>query len=188
LHTELFIGLVTRLASGILAVQADHRPVPPAEALGWAVAAAVHAGQADVDPFELVGIARNESDFRPRRVGPDGKDCGLLQTRVTYSRYRCGQLRADPGKAFEEGARRLADYDRHCRKTRPHDRTRCRLNRYNQGYRYRTAGHKGAYWLRVSCFAQAARDGVAPRGDCRKARSPADIARLIYGVPELATR
>jgi hypothetical protein len=179
LHTELFIGLVTRLAAGIMAVQAEHRPVPPAEALSWAVSAAVHAGQLGVDPFELVGIARNESDFRPRRVGPDGKDCGLLQTRVTYSRYRCGQLRADPGKAFEEGARRLADYDRHCRKTRPS---------YNQGYRYRTAGHKGAYWLRVSCFAQAAREGVSPRGDCRKARAPADIARLIHGSAEMATR
>ena len=40
----------------------------------------------------LIGIARNETDFRPHLVGPDGLDCGLTQTRVTYSKYRCRAL------------------------------------------------------------------------------------------------
>ena len=185
METELFWALVGRLAAGILAVQSDHRPVEADEAVSWAAAAALYGGAAGVDPFELIAIARHETDFRPNLVGPDGKDCGLLQTRVIYSRYRCRELRSDPWKAFEEGARRLATYQQHCAKTNPQDLTRCRLNSYNQGWRYKKSGHKGTYWLRVKCFAEAARQGVAPRGDCRRAKSRRDIARLVSSPGEV---
>jgi hypothetical protein len=188
METELLVALIARLAAGIAAVQADHRPVPQDQAVSWATAAAVHGVANGVDPFELIAIARNETDFRPSLVGPDGKDCGLLQTRVTYSRYRCRDLRRDPWKAFDEGARRLGSYQKHCARTRPDDVKRCRLNSYNQGYRYKKSGHKGTYWLRVSCYAEAARQGVSPKGDCRKARRPRDIAILIHGAPEVASR
>ena len=70
---ETFLALVLRLAQGILAVQAEHARVDPADALRWGTAAAYHAEQAGLDPFELIGIARNESDFRPELVGPDGR-------------------------------------------------------------------------------------------------------------------
>ena len=37
--------------------------------------------------FELnakaIGVARNESRFRAEEIGPDGKDCGIMQTRIT---------------------------------------------------------------------------------------------------------
>jgi hypothetical protein len=176
---EVFLSLVMRLAAGIVAVQAPHQPVSPETALAWATAAAYHAQRSGLDPFELIGIARNETDFRPHLVGPDGKDCGLTQTRVTYSKYRCHELRRDPWLSFEEAARELRENQARCSKRNPWDLTRCRINSYNSGIKYARSGRAGGYWLRVSCFAEAARQGVRPVGDCRRVRSRGDIARLI---------
>ena len=180
MHLWTFLALVLRVAHGILAVQSPGAPVTTEDAVAWAFAATYHAGRAGLDPFELVGIARNETDFRPGLVGPDGKDCGLLQTRVTYSRYRCGTLRRSPWLAFQEGARELAENRARCARRFPgDDPTRCRVNSYNSGVRYARRGWKGRYWLRVTCFAEAARAGVTPRGDCRRVASRAGIARLV---------
>ena len=134
---------VLKLALGILAIQSPGQPVAPATAVSWAMAAAVHAERKDVDPFELIGIARNETDFRPDTVGPDGKDCGLTQTRTTYSKYRCKQLRRDPWIAFEEAAREIKENQVRCLKRAPHDLARCRVNGYNQGVRYAKRGRPG---------------------------------------------
>jgi hypothetical protein len=176
---ETFLVLVWRLAAGILAVQAPGQPVSPEDAVSWATAAAYHARASEVDPFELIGIARNESDFRPNLVGPDGKDCGMMQTRVLYSRYKCRQLRQDPWLSFEEAARRLRENQARCTKRAKWDVKRCRLNSYNSGIRYAKKGRAGGYWLRVSCFTEAAREGVTPVGDCRGVQSRGDIARLL---------
>jgi hypothetical protein len=168
-----------RLATGILAIQADSQPVSPEDALSWAAAAAFHASRSHLDPFELVGIARNETDFRPGMVGPDGKDCGLTQTRVKYSKYRCKQLKADTWLAFEEAARELRENQQRCTKKNKWDLKRCRINSYNSGVRYAKKGWAGGYWLRVGCFAEAARAGVPPVSDCRTVTSRTQIARLI---------
>jgi hypothetical protein len=176
---ESFFLLVLRVAAGILAVQSPSVTVSPEEALSWATAAAFHAQKSNLDPFELVGIARNETDFRPDRVGPDGKDCGLTQTRVTYSRYRCRELRRDTWIAFEEAARELRENQARCLKRAKWDLTRCRVNSYNSGVRYAKRGRAGAYWLRVKCFADAAREGLRPVGDCRRVKSVGDVARIL---------
>jgi hypothetical protein len=176
---DSFLALVMRVAAGILSVQAESQPVSPENALTWATAATYHAQRSNLDPFELIGIARNETDFRPEMIGPDGKDCGLTQTRVTYSKYRCRQLRSDTWIAFEEAARELRDNQKRCLKRAKWDVTRCRINSYNSGVRYAKKGRAGTYWLRVSCFAEAARAGVRPVGDCRLVRNRNDVARLI---------
>lgn len=176
---DVFLALVMRLAAGIIAVQAPYNPVSPETAVGWATAAAFHAERSGLDAFELIGIARNETDFRADLVGPDGKDCGLTQTRVTYSKYRCRDLRRDPWLAFEEAARELRENQARCLKRNKWDLTRCRINSYNSGVKYARSGRAGGYWLRVTCFAEAARHGVRPVADCRRVRSRGDIARLI---------
>ena len=176
---ETFLALVVRVAAGILAVQSPRAPVTPEQALSWATAAAFHAQQSNLDPFELIGIARNESDFRPNLVGPDGLDCGMTQFRVKYSKYKCKELRRDPWLSFEEAARRLRENQKACLKKAKWDITRCRLNSYNSGVKYAKRGHAGGYWLRVMCFAEAARQGVTPVGDCRTVRSKGEIARLM---------
>ena len=80
-------------------------------------------------------------------VGPDGKDCGLTQTRVTITKYSCKQLRRSYGLAFQEAAREMKEYGAACRGHADYDR--CRLNHYNSGVRYARRGFHGAYWLRV---------------------------------------
>jgi hypothetical protein len=177
---DSFVVLVLRLAAGILAVQEERNPVSVDDAMKWATAAAYHANVSGLDPFELVGIARNETDFRPDLIGPDGKDCGLTQTRITYSKYRCKQLRQDTWIAFAEAARELRENQARCKKKNPGDLTRCRVNSYNQGIKYKRTGWKGRYWLRVHCFAEAARAGVKPVTDCRRVKNRKDIARLIH--------
>lgn len=179
MHVDAFLALVLRLANGILAIQSPLHDVEADEALKWSIEAAFHAEREGLDPFELIGIARNETDFRPWLVGPDGKDCGLTQIRVTYSKYRCRELRGDTRKAFEEAASKLSLFQKRCLKRSPRDVTRCRINSYNSGVRYARSGWKGRYWLRVTCFAEAARAGVTPQGDCRKVKSRGDIARLL---------
>jgi len=174
-----FFALVLRLAAGILAIQDPNRPVAADEALGWATAVAIHAERNHLDPYEMVGIARNESDFEPDRVGPDGKDCGITQTRVTYSKFRCRELRRDSWLAFAEAARELSENQERCSRTAKGDLVRCRLNSYNSGVHYARSGWSGGYWLRVSCFAEAARLGVTPVGDCRRVHNRGDIARLL---------
>ena len=174
-----FFALILRLATGILAVQDPGQPVGVDDALAWATAVAYHSDRNHLDPFEMVGIARNETDFRPALIGPDGKDCGITQTRVTYSRYRCAQLRQDPWLAFEEAARELSENQARCSRTARGDLVRCRLNSYNSGVHYARTGWNGTYWLRVSCFAEAARRGLRPIGDCRSVRDRGDIARII---------
>jgi hypothetical protein len=174
---DLWPAYVIRLAAGILAIQNPSVPVSPDRAVAYAAAAAWHGFLAGVDPYELVGIARNESDFDERQIGPDGKDCGLTQTRVTNSRYSCSELRRDYRLAFQEAARELVEYRRACRHAIDYDR--CRLNRYNSGVRYARTGEHGRYWLRVMCFADAARRRVDPGRTCRRVTSLREIARLV---------
>jgi hypothetical protein len=179
MQLDIFLAGVLRLANGIMAIQDPGSPVEFADAVKWATAAIYNAEKNGLDPYELVAIARNESDFRPNLVGPDGKDCGITQTRVTYSKYSCKRLKADTWVAFEEAARELTIFQTYCLQTHRGDLTRCRLNGYNQGYRYALSGWKGSYYARIRCFADAARAGVTPSGNCRWARTPRDIAWLI---------
>jgi hypothetical protein len=172
-----FLAWVFRVAAGIFAVQSHHVPV------SYTRATAVYNGwRLGIDPFELVGVARNESDFVENKRSRDGKDCGLTQTRVTVTQYSCRQLRRSFWLAFHEAARELSEYARSCRNHS--DSTRCRLNRYNSGIRYAKRGPHGAYWLRVKCFAQAARAARDTGDRCRTVRGKRDIARVLRrGVP-----
>ncbi len=176
---DVFLALVMRLAAGIVAVQSPGSPVSAEQALSWATAIAYHADRTGLDPWELVGIARNETDFRPTLVGPDGKDCGITQIRVKYSKYKCKQLRRDAWLGFEEAARRLKANQAMCEKRHKWDLKRCRINAYNSGVRYAKKGRPGTYYLRVSCFAEAAKQGLRPVGDCRRVQNRGDIARLL---------
>jgi hypothetical protein len=179
----LWPAYVLRLAAGILAIQNPSSPISVERATAYAVAAVYHGFRAGVDPYELVGIARNESDFEERQIGPDGKDCGLTQTRVTNSRYTCNQLRRSYWLAFAEASREMAEYRYACRAAPDYDR--CRLNRYNSGVRYARTGPHGRYWLRVSCFADAARHQVIPGRACRRVKSQTQIARVVDRGPHL---
>jgi hypothetical protein len=173
---HLWLAFVTKLAAGIVAISASYAPVEPARATAYAVAATYHGLKAGVDPFELVGIARNESDFIEKLRGPDGKDCGLTQTRITNSRFSCRELNGSYWIAFQEAARELSEYARACRGARDYDR--CRINRYNSGVRYARTGVHGGYYARVLCFAEAARVGSwQGRATCRRARKLSDIRR-----------
>jgi hypothetical protein len=176
---DSFLVQVFRVAAGIMAIQDPGTPVKMDTAMQWATAAVYHAQEAGLDPFQLVGIARNESDFQPDNIGPDGLDCGLTQTRVTYSRYTCRQLRRDTWIAFAEAAREMKENVQICKRIAPGDLPRCELNAYNSGPRYARSGWAGNYWLRVTCFTEAARAGVTPISDCRRVESRGDIARLI---------
>jgi hypothetical protein len=178
---DLWLALVLRIAGGIVAIQSPSKPVSVERAVRYAVAAATHGARAGVDPFELVAIARDETDFREGLRGPDGKDCGLTQTRVTISRFSCRQLLRSYWLDFQEAARELAEYAAACRGKSDYDR--CRINHYNSGARYARHGVHGAYWLRISCFADAARQGAHVRNACRKVRARADIARLVAPRP-----
>lgn len=172
----LWMTLLFRLCGGILAIQDPSAPVDVADAARDAGAALHAAAARHVDPWELIGVARNESRFRADDIGPDGKDCGIVQTRITGSRYGCRRLRHDVTIAFAEGARELAQYSASCRGHADFDR--CRLNRYNSGFRYARRGFHGHYWLRVLCFTAAARAG-APGGGCVDVTSRAAIARAM---------
>jgi len=176
LGAVVWISTLLRLCAGILAVQDPSAPVDVAEAARYA-GAAIHAAEArHVDPWELIGVARQESRFRADEIGPDGKDCGIVQTRITGSRYKCRELRRNIEIAFAEGARELAQYGASCRGHADFDR--CRLNRYNSGIRYARSGFHGHYWLRVLCFTQAARAG-APGGGCLAVQSRAAIEHAM---------
>ncbi len=172
----LWIATIIRLCAGILAVQDPSASVDVTEAARYAEAALHAADARNVDPWELVGVARHESRFRADEIGPDGKDCGIMQTRITGSRYSCRQLQRSVDIAFLEGARELAQYGASCRGHADFDR--CRLNRYNSGFRYARHGFHGHYWLRVLCFTEAARAG-APGGGCDAVQSRAAIDRAI---------
>jgi hypothetical protein len=189
MHVDLYLAAILKLATvmrltaGIYAIQAPGVPLSVDQAARYAVAATVHGTRAGIDPYLLVGIARNESDFVEDIRGPDGKDCGLTQTRITITRYSCRQLRRSYWLAFQEAARELREYSDACR---GHDDfERCRLNRYNSGVRYARRGFHGAYWLRVQCFADAARAGVSVGQSCRHVLGRGDIRRTLHrGVPQ----
>ncbi len=182
LATVMKVAALARLTVGIFAIQAPGVPITVEKAAQYAVAATVHGTRAGVDPYELVGIARNESDFIESMRGPDGKDCGLTQTRITITKYKCRQLRHSYWLAFQEAAREMKEYARACRGHADFDR--CRLNYYNSGVRYARHGFHGAYWLRVQCFAEAARRGISVGQSCRRVRGRGDIARTLYrGIP-----
>jgi hypothetical protein len=181
----LQLALTGRLAAGIVATQDPSVPVDGHEAHQFAEAAVAAADAYDLDPWEIVGVARNESLFRVDDVGPDGKDCGIMQTRVTGSRYSCRRLRHDYRLAFLEGARELAAYRAACRGHADFDR--CRFNRYNSGVHYARHGFHGRYWLRVMCFTRAARAGE-PGGGCAEVQSRRAIARAVRRQPKLASR
>jgi hypothetical protein len=174
----LLVMSAARLSAGILAVQDRSVPIDTTKAEQYAAAALRASDAHNVDPWELIGIARNESLFRADDVGPDGKDCGIMQTRITGSRYSCRQLRTNVDVAFMEGARELAQYNASCRKHADFDR--CRFNRYNSGVRYARYGFHGHYWLRVLCFTRAARVGGAG-GGCSDVRSRGAIAGASQG-------
>jgi hypothetical protein len=173
----LQVATVARLAAGILATQDPGAPVDPARAQEYAQAALKASEARQVDPFELIAVARVESRFRADEVGSDGKDCGIVQTRVTGSHYKCRELRRNVAIAFSEGARELAAYRDSCRGHGDFDR--CRFNRYNSGVRYSRQGFHGAYWLRVTCFSEAARAGE-PGAGCLEVRSRGAMARAIH--------
>ena len=188
MHVDLYIATVLKLAAlmkltaGIYAIQAPDVPLTVERAANYAVAATFHGEKAGIDPYELVAIARNESDFTESMRGPDGKDCGLLQTRVTITKYSCKQLLRSYWLAFQEGAREMHEYSAAC-KAHP-DFDRCRLNRYNSGVRYAKHGFHGAYWLRVQCFEKAAKEGVSVGQACRHVMGRGDIARALKrGLP-----
>jgi hypothetical protein len=172
----LWMMSIVRLASGILAVQDPSVPLDLPKATQYAQAALRASDAYDVDPWELIGMARNESRFRADEIGPDGKDCGIVQTRITGSRYSCRQLRRSVEIAFMEGARELAGYNASCRNHSDYDR--CRLNRYNSGTRYAKRGFHGHYWLRVLCFTDAARAGFEG-GGCLDVTSRGAFDRAI---------
>jgi len=177
-----YFALVLRVAAGTMAIQAPEVPVSPQRAINYAAAAIYHGERAGVDPFELVAIARNESDFVENIRGPDGKDCGLTQTRITITKYSCKQLRHSYWLAFQEAAREMKEYAHACRGHADFDR--CRLNHYNSGVHYAKHGFHGAYWLRVACFADAARHEISVGQSCRRVRSRGDIARALHrGIP-----
>ena len=112
LGAVVWISTLLRLCAGILAVQDPSAPVDVAEAARYADAA-MHAAEArHVDPWELVGVARQESRFRADEIGPDGKDCGIVQTRTTGSRYSCRQLRRNIEIAFRRGRARAGAVQR----------------------------------------------------------------------------
>jgi hypothetical protein len=177
---DLYLMLVLRVAAGALAIQAPGVPLSVERATAYAVAASIHGLRAGVDPYELLAIARNESDFVENVRGPDGKDCGLTQTRVTVTRYSCRQLRHSYWLAFQEAARELSEYARACQGHDDYDR--CRLNKYNSGAHYARAGVHGRYWLRVQCFAEAARRGAAVGSACRHVRGRRDIGRVLHAA------
>jgi hypothetical protein len=174
---DSYLALVLKVAAGILAIQAPERPVSASRATAYAVAATYHGMQAGVDPYELVAIARNESDFVETMRGPDGKDCGLTQTRTTITRYSCRQLLRSYWLAFQEAAREMKEYAAACHGHADFDR--CRMNHYNSGIRYAKSGFHGAYWLRVKCFAAAARAGVPVENACRDVQGRGDIVRVL---------
>src|SRR3954464_5674371 len=140
MHVDLYVATVMKLAAlmrltaGIYAIQAPGVPLKLERAADYAVAATYHGARAGIDPYELVAIARNESDFIETMTGPDGKDCGLTQTRVTITKFSCKQLRRSYWLAFQEAAREMKEYGAACRGHADFDR--CRLNRYNSGVRY----------------------------------------------------
>jgi hypothetical protein len=180
--TVMKLAALMRLTAGIYAIQAPGVPLNLEKAAQYAAAATYHGTRAGVDPYELVGIARNESDFVETMTGPDGKDCGLTQTRVTITKFSCRQLRRSYWLAFQEAAREMKEYGKACRGHADYDR--CRLNRYNSGARYAKRGFHGAYWLRVACFADAARRGITVGQSCRGVHSRRDIARTLHrGIP-----
>jgi hypothetical protein len=188
MYVDLYVAAIMkfaalmRLTAGIYAIQAPEVPLTVDKAARYAVAATVNGHQAGIDPYLLVGIARNESDFVEDIRGPDGKDCGLTQTRVTITKYSCRELRRSYWLAFQEAAREMKEYSDACR--RHSDFDRCRLNRYNSGVRYAKRGFHGAYWLRVQCFAEAARAGVSVGQSCRRVAGRGDIARTLHrGIP-----
>ena len=171
------VATLLRLTAGIYAIQAPGVPLTVERAARYAVAATYFAERAGLDPYELAAVARNESDFVETMRGPDGKDCGLLQTRVTVTRYSCRALLHSYWLDFQEGAREISEYARSCRGHADFDR--CRLNRYNSGIRYARSGFHGAYWLRVECFTEAARRGIVVGQSCRTVRSRGDVARVL---------
>jgi hypothetical protein len=183
---DLYLRLVLRVAAGVLAIQAPGQPLTPERALGYAAAATYHGTRAGIDPFELVAIARNESDFVENIRGPDGKDCGITQTRITITHYTCRQLLHSYWIAFQEAAREMSEYGRACKGKWDFDR--CRLNHYNSGAHYARHGVHGLYWLRVACFTEAARAGVVVANDCRKVQGKRDITRLLKRRELLAAR
>jgi hypothetical protein len=174
---DWYLALVMRVAAGILAIQAPSKPISSARATAYAVAATWHGLRAGVDPYELVAIARNESDFVENMRGPDGKDCGLTQTRTTITKYTCRQLLRSYWLAFQEAAREMKEYNAACHGHPDFDR--CRLNHYNSGARYARRGFHGAYWLRVQCFAEAARAGLPVEDSCRFVMGRRDVARAL---------
>jgi hypothetical protein len=187
LSVASFLALVIHVATGIFAVQARNVPISYDKATAYALAAVQSGVRAGIDPFELVGVARNESDFIERKRSADGKDCGMTQTRVTVSRYSCGQLRRSFTLAFREAARELSEYASSCRNH--HDFSRCRLNRYNSGIHYAKRGPHGTYWLRVQCFAEAARAGRNIGDACRRVKSKRDVAAVMRrGTPRAPSR
>lgn len=174
---ENYVVLMLQLFLGIQAIAPAGKPLPPRRAALYARAALYHGLRKNIDPFELVALARNESDFDDRTIGPDGLDCGLTQTRITYSRYSCEELMRSPFIAFAEAARELSAYEKGCRGRTDYDR--CRLNRYNSGLRYARKGFHGRYYLRLACFAAAARGRLPFQERCRTVQSEEQLALWI---------
>src|SRR4051812_2677822 len=129
MSAETYIVLILKLIVGIQAIHPGRAPMPARRAAMYAQAAAYQGLRKNVDPFDLIGLARNESDFNDRRLAPDGLACGMTQTRITYSRYTCQQLQSSPSLAFAEAARELSHNAKRC--TGQADYDRCRMNRYN---------------------------------------------------------
>lgn len=167
-------GIVSALIAGILAIQASGTPINEDKAREYAQAAYHHARRHDLDPFDLIGIARNESDFRVSLRSNKGLDCGITQIRARHSRYSCSKLTSSAWHAFSEAARMLKEFTVSCKGRKDFDR--CRFNRYNAGWKF---SHNNKYWLRVKCFARAARYNWVIGNQCRNVKSIKEINRLV---------
>ena len=189
MHVDLYVATVMKLAAlmrltaGIYAIQAPGVPMTVEKAAQYAVAATVHGTRAGIDPYELVGIARNESDFIETMVGPDGKDCGLTQTRITITKYTLSPaapvlLAGVPGSgARDEGVQR--------RRARA---TRTSIAAGSTTTTRACATPSTVSTAPIGCGSSAsphaARRGITVGQSCRRVRSHGDIARALHrGIP-----
>lgn len=164
--------MLFELMIGIIAIQSVWYPLDENKAKRYAKHAIYHARRYKIDPYELIGLARNESMFKERLVANKNKDCGIAQIRYIYSRYSCKKLQ-NSWYNFSEAARMLAMFSKSCKGRKDYER--CRFNRYNAGWKF---SPNNKYWLRVKCYANAAKKKIKVGDRCRKITSLSQIKKM----------